>query len=144
MTVNDFISTMKSNGAYFSPPMNTNQITFTNATLQQHHLAMLPHELIELYTKTGGITLNSACIFGPQEISKTNLYPIPSILNINLDIAALQKNMDKTIFGRNDLFYFAFDAFGKYYLLDNITLKPLRQYDNCFKALTDCLIIGKI
>jgi hypothetical protein len=144
MTLEEFLSLIKSKGAHFTPPVSNNQITFTNATLQQHKLPILPRTFINLFTITGGINLDSGYIFGPNEVSRLNLYPIPSILDVNLDFARTQKNIEKTIFGRNDLFYFAFDAFGKCYLLDNITFKTLRSYDDCIKAISDCLIAGKI
>ncbi len=144
MTYDEFLSTMKSRGAEFTPPATTNQITFANTSLQQRRHAMIPQTLIELYTHTGGINLNGAYIFGPNEIARNELYPIPSILQINADIAPLGKTIGKTIFGRNDLFYFAFDAFGVFYLLDNITLNPLRKYDDIYRAISDCLIAGKL
>ena len=144
MTTEEFLSAIKSRGAIFAPPATINQITFTNASLQQHRHALIPQALINLFTKTGGINLGNGYIFGPNEIARTNLYPTPSILQVNTDIAPLGKTTGKTIFGRNDLFYFAFDAFGAFYLLDNITLNPMRKYDDMHRALTDCLIAGKI
>ncbi|MBQ2017507.1 MAG: hypothetical protein II208_03220 [Alphaproteobacteria bacterium] len=144
MTYDEFLSTIKSHGAEFAPPATINQITFTNATLQQRRHAMIPQTLIDIFTHTGGINLNGAYIFGPNEIARTELYPTPSILQINADIAPLGKTVGKTIFGRNDLFYFAFDAFGAFYLLDNITLNPLRKYDDVYRAISDCLIAGKL
>jgi hypothetical protein len=50
----------------------------------------------------------------------------------------------KTVFGRNDLFWFAFDAMGNCFMLDNLTLSQLRKYDNPYRAMLDCLIVGKI
>lgn len=144
MTIEEFLSTMKSRGATFAPPATINQITLTNASLQQRRHALIPQSLIDLFIRTGGINLNSAYIFGPNEITRNELYPIPNILQINADIAPLGKTVGKTIFGRNDLFYFAFDAFGTFYLLDNITLNPLRKYDDMYRAISDCLIAGKI
>ena len=66
------------------------------------------------------------------------------LLKINDDISVLGKTVGKTIFGRNDLFWFAFDAFGTFYMLDNLNLTPLRRYDDPYRAMTDCLISGKI
>ena len=144
MTIEEFLSAIKSRGAIFAPAATTNQITFTNTTLQQRRHAMIPQTLIDLYTHTGCINLGNGYIFGPNEIARSELYPIPNILQINTDIAPLGKTVGKTIFGRNDLFYFAFDAFGAFYLLDNITLNPLRKYDDAYRAISDCLIAGKI
>ena len=50
----------------------------------------------------------------------------------------------KTVFGRNDLFWFAFDAFGTCYMLDNLNLRVLKKYDDPYRAMLDCLIVGKI
>lgn len=144
MTKDEFLSTMKSRGAIFAPAATMNQITFCNASLQQRRHAIIPQPLIDLYTHSGAINLGNGYIFGPNEITRFELYPIPSILTINADIAPLGKTVGKTIFGRNDLFYFAFDAFGIFYLLDNITLNPLRKYDDAYRAISDCLIAGKI
>ena len=144
MTHDEFLSAIKSYGAEFAAPATINQITFANTSLQQRRHALIPQSLIDLYTHTGGISLNGAYIFGPNEIARNDLYPTPSILQINTDIAPIGKTVGKTIFGRNDLFYFAFDAFGVFYLLDNITLNPLRKYDDIYRAISDCLIAGKL
>ena len=66
------------------------------------------------------------------------------IIKVNNDVGPLGKTAGKTIFGRNDLFWFAYDAFGICYMLDNLTLKAIRKYDDPFKALNDCLIAGKL
>ena len=50
----------------------------------------------------------------------------------------------KTIFGMNDLFWFAFDTNGQCMMLDNLTLSTLRKYDDPYQAMLDCLIVGKI
>ena len=105
---------------------------------------MLPNVLCELYETAGSICLDTGYIFGPNEILREKTYPIPSILKVNDDISILGKTVGKTIFGRNDLFWFAFDAFGTFYMLDNLNLTPLRRYDDPFRAMTDCLISGKI
>ena len=43
-----------------------------------------------------------------------------------------------------DLFWFAFDAFGNCFMLDNTNLNCLRQYDDAYRAMTDCLVAGKL
>ena len=144
MTCDEFLSLMKSRGAELMPPASPSQIALTNTALQQRRRAMLPSFMIELYTKTGGINLGSGYIFGPNEISQGIRYPAPTILQVNDDIATVASALGKTIFGRNDLFWFAFDAFGTCYMLDNLTLTPLRRYDDAHRALTDCLIAGKL
>ncbi len=144
MTCDEFLSAIKSRGAHIMPPAALNQIALTNTALQQRRRAMLPTFMSELYQQTGGINLGSGYIFGPNEIPQGLRYPAPTILSVNDDMANTQQTSGKTIFGRNDLFWFAFDAFGTCYMLDNLTLKPLRKYDDPYRALTDCLIAGKL
>jgi hypothetical protein len=144
MTCSEFLSAIQSRGAKIYAPAHQNQILLLNGALQQRRYAMLPQSINELYSMVGAINLDTGYIFGPNEIMRDTTYPIPSILKVNDDIAPLGKTVGKTIFGRNDLFWFAFDAFGVCYMLDNLTLSPLRKYDDPYRALTDCLIAGKI
>lgn len=144
MNTSEFLSAMESRGAVIFPPARKNQIQLLNGALQQRRYAMLPTALCELYEIAGAICMDTGYIFGPDEILRNKTYPIPSILKINDDISTLGKTVGKTIFGRNDLFWFAFDAFGTFYMLDNLNLTPLRRYDDPYRAMTDCLISGKI
>lgn len=88
--------------------------------------------------------MDTGYIFGPTEVPRPSRYPVPSIIQVNDDISSLRKTVGMTVFGRNDLFWFAFDAFGNCYMLDNLTLKPIRKYDDPYRALMDCLIAGKV
>jgi hypothetical protein len=144
MTCSEFLSTMQSRGAKIYAPAHQNQILLLNGALQQRRYAILPQSIKDMYTLIGAINLDTGYIFGPNEILRDKTYPIPSILKVNDDISILGKTVGKTIFGRNDLFWFAFDAFGTFYMLDNLNLTPLRRYDNMYNAITDCLISGKI
>lgn len=144
MNCDEFLSAIKSRGATMFAPANQGTIMLTNTSLQNMHCAMLPMFMIDLYQKTTAINLGNGYIFGPTEIARPHAYPIPSITDINQDFSGMQQIRNKTIFGRNDLFIFAFDAFGKTMMLDNLTLRTLREYDNPYRALTDCLIAGKI
>ena len=144
MTTDEFLSYMKSRGAHLADAVSPNQIALTNTALQQRRRAMLPQYMTELYTKTGGIILGNGYIFGPNEIPQGLRFPVPTITKINEDVSNIPQTIGKTIFGRNDLFWFAFDAFGVCYMLDNLTLAPLRKYDESHRALIDCLIAGKI
>jgi len=143
MTVNEFISAITQRGALTTAPATEQQITLLNAALRQNRFAMLPRAMIDLYTITGSLNLDTGYIFGPIEIMRNGVFPIPDILTINNDIALLGKTSGMTIFGRNDLFWFAFNAFGQFFMLDNLTLKPLRKYDDPYRAMIDCLIAGK-
>ncbi|MBR1954224.1 MAG: hypothetical protein IKA25_04100 [Alphaproteobacteria bacterium] len=144
MTTDEFLSYIKSRGAHLADAVSPNQIALTNTALQQRRRAMLPQYMTELYTKTGGIILGNGYIFGPHEIPQGLRFPVPTITKINEDVSNIPQTIGKTIFGRNDLFWFAFDAFGVCYMLDNLTLAPLRKYDDPHRALIDCLIAGKI
>ena len=144
MTCNEILTAMTSRGAKTYTPPSQNQITLLNASLRQHRFALLPAFMNDLYKCVGGLNLDTGYIFGPSEIIRQNATPIPDILTINKDISTYKKISGMTIFGRNDLFWFAYDAFGICYMLDNLTLKPLRKYDNPYRAITDCLIAGKV
>lgn len=144
MNTAEFITTMKSRGAVIFTPAQQNQILLLNGALQQRRYAMLPNVLCELYEHAGAICMDTGYIFGPNEIMREKTYPIPSILKINDDISVLGKTVGKTIFGRNDLFWFAYDAFGVCYMLDNLTLRAVKKYSDPYKAIADCLIAGKL
>ena len=146
MTTSEFLSLMESRGAKITPPTTSasQAVKMANINLQEIRAAMLPSFLIDLYYSSFGITLGSACIFGPTEIDRGIKYPIPSIVDINKTISCNKNLFGKTVFGRNDLFWFATDALGKCFMLDNLTLATLRTYDDPFKAMNDCLIVGKI
>lgn len=144
MTMNDFISLMKSKGANIMPLGDPNAINTANTYLKETGLTMLPGFLIELYYSCSGITLGSACIFGPTENNRGIKYPLPSILDINKEINGNKNLFGRIVFGRNDLFWFATDAFGNCVMLDNLGLSVLRKYDDPYRAMTDCLIVGKI
>ncbi len=144
MTQDEFFSKIKSYGAILASGVAMGQITLTNSTLQNLRAAMLPMTMINLYTVAGGMNLGAGYIFGPNEFARGAIYPIPSIVQINSELSHNPSMRGKTVFGRNDLFWFAFDSFGTFYMLDNVTLRPLRKYDNAYRALYDCLVAGKI
>lgn len=144
MTTNEFLSFIKSRGAIIFPAGSTSDISVATTNLQNMRAAMLPSFLSDLYTKCSGITLGSACIFGPKEIDRGIKYQLPSIIKINQDMIGNKSLFGKTVFGRNDLFWFTFDTMGTCYMLDNLTLSILRKYDDPYRAMIDCLIVGKI
>lgn len=144
MNASEFISSIKSRGAITFATTDMNAITIANTGLQNIRAAMLPAFLLELYQSCFGITLGAACIFGPTPIDRGMKYPLPSIFEINRDMVGNKNLFGKTIFGRNDLFWFATDALGKCVMLDNLTLSVLKTYDDPYHAMNDCLIIGKI
>ena len=144
MTTTEFISLMHSRGALVFPKSSDKEIMFANTDLQNMRAAMLANFIQDLYKSCSAITFGSACIFGPKEIERGIKYPLPSIVEINKDMIGNKNLFGKTVFGRNDLFWFAFDAFGNCFMLDNLTLSVLRKYDDPYRAMIDCLIVGKI
>ncbi len=144
MNKEEFISLIKSRGAMVFPASSDQEILFANTDLQNMRAAMLANFIQDLYKSCSAITMGSACIFGPKENERGIKYPLPSIVEINKDMIGNKNLFGKTVFGRNDLFWFAFDAMGNCFMLDNLTLSPLRRYDNPYRAMLDCLIVGKI
>lgn len=144
MTATEFLSLIHKKDAKIIVAGNPSNVGFANTNLQKIRAAMLPNFLTDLYQHTFGINLGSAYIFGPTEISRGIKYPVPSIVDINKEISGNPKLYGKTVFGKNDLFWFATDALGNCVMLDNLTLSVLRKYDDPYRAMIDCLIIGKI
>lgn len=143
MNTNDFLSLMKSRGATIFPASVTRDVTLANNTLQSRRCAMFPAIFVDLYKYASAINLGNGYIFGPTEVSRGSRFPIPSIVKINMEMTGNEVLRGKSIFGRNDLFWFAFDAFGTFYMLDNLNLRALRKYDDPYRAMSDCLIAGK-
>lgn len=144
MTRDEFLSVMKSRGAEFAPAAGAREITLAGNALQAMRAAMLAPFIIELYSAAGGINLGAGYILGPTQWAENRRFPIPGIVDVNKEISNMPHMRGFTVFGRNDLFWFAFDAFGVCYMLDNLTLRPLRKYDDAYRAMTDCLVAGKI
>ena len=144
MTTTEFLSLIKSRGATVFPPNTATEINVANTNLQNMRAAMLQPFMMDLYSHCSGITLGAACIFGAKEIQRGIKYPLPSIEKINHDMMGNKNLFGKTIFGRNDLFWFAFDVNGNCFMLDNLTLSVLKKYDDPYRAMIDCLIVGKI
>lgn len=144
MTTQEFISSIKSRGATVVKAPSKTDVTMANSSLQQMRAAMLPAFLTDLYNYCNGINFGSAYIFGAIPTDRGIKYPIPSIAEINKDMIRNKNLFGKTIFGRNDLFWFATDALGNCFMLDNLTLSVLRKYEDPYHAMNDCLIVGKI
>ena len=143
MNITEFLSSIKSHGATVFPNATAHDITLANNALQARRCAMFPAIFNELYKKTSAINLGNGYIFGPTEVARGARFPIPSIIDVNVEMSSVAALRGKTVFGRNDLFWFAFDAFGVFYMLDNLNLRVLRKYDDPYRALSDCLIAGK-
>ena len=143
MNTPEFLSLMKSRGATIYPATTKREVDLANNALQSRRCAMFPAIFLDLYGHASAINLGNGYIFPPIEVSRGILTPIPSIVDININLGNIPEIRGKTIFGRNDLFWFAFDAFGTFYMLDNLNLRVLRKYDDPYRAMTDCLIAGK-
>ena len=144
MTEQELLTKLQERNVIFAPPATVGQINIVNLNLQTIKAAMLPNYMLNLYQKHGGMHLGNGYIFGPNEIERVPKYPIPNIFQINSDITNINSLRGKTIFGRNDLFWFAFDSFGVCFMLDNLSLGVLRKYDDPYRAIFDCLMGGKI
>ena len=144
MTTGEFLSTIGARDATLAPAAAAADISRANMILQSMRCAMMPSALLDFYQQCGGIVRGTAYIFGPMQIPRTPIYPIPSIIDINKEMSTLPAAAGKTIFARNDLFLFAFDAFGTFFMLDNLNLRVLRKYDNMIGAMTDCLAAGTV
>ena len=143
MNTNEFLSSIKSRGATIYEPAQKRDVELANTALQSRRCAMFPTVFLDLYKSVSAINLGNGYIFGPVEVARGIIVPVPSIVDININLSNLQSIRGKTIFGRNDLFWFAFDAFGIFYMLDNLNLRVLRKYDDPYRAMTDCLLAGK-
>ncbi len=144
MTTSEFISLMKQNGATAAGPADDRAITLASTALQHMRAAMLPAFMVDLYRAANGLNMNDAYIFGVTESEPMPKTIIPSIVDINRGLSHMEQLRGRTVFGRNDLFWFAFDAFGRCVMFDTATLVIARTYEDPVRAMTDCLIIGKM
>lgn len=144
MNQNEFLNIINSRGATFAPAAQIGAINIINMNLQKIRAATLPKFLTDLYQTCGSIKLGNGYIFGTNEFGRPGKHPIPNIFQINNELTNLAILRGKTIFGRNDLFWFAFDSFGKCTMLDNCELNTLRRYDDPYRAMLDCLVGGKL
>ncbi|MCL2331825.1 MAG: hypothetical protein FWC61_04790 [Proteobacteria bacterium] len=146
MTKIEFLSEMKSRGAIMLPCASDRALELAQSALQQMRAAMMPMDLLDMYRHdAGGILLGDANIFGAQEQDRpAAMYAVPGIVQVNRELGGIGGMRGRCIFGRNALFWFGCDAFGNAYMLDNLTLAPLRKYEDIFRAMTDCLAVGKI
>ena len=142
--MNPLLESLKRHNAFFAPPVPDGQIAILNMNLQKIRAATLPTEIIKFYQICGGIKLESGYVFGPNEFKTGKSHPVPNILEINQELTNIPTLRGKTIFGRNDLFWFAFDASGVYTMLDNVGLQVLRKYQDAYRAIYECIAGGKI
>ena len=142
--MNQLLESLKRHNAFFAPAASDGQITILNMNLQKIRAAMLPSALIKLYQVCGGIRIGNGYIFGPNEYKTGRAHPVPDILQTNQELTNIPAMRGKTVFGRNDLFWFVFDTSGTCMMVDNIGLQTLRKYDDIYRAIYECLAGGKI
>ena len=147
MTKDEFKSAMKTINAQFGAVPSMRSIELAQNALQQMRAAMLPSALIEFYNEFGGGGwCQDSVIFSVDEIDRVGKnYIIPDIVKINRLFADKPGMRGRMIWGRNGLFLFGADAYGTMYMLDQLSLQPLRKYEGApWRAMNDCLVIGKI
>jgi len=147
MTREEFIAELKTRNAVLMPPSSDRAIELAQNSLQTLRAAMMSLELIDIYKRVGGgIIMGDANIFGPEKFDRVARdYEIPDIVTINREVSNISKLRGKTVVGRNQMFWFAFDAFGTFYMLDILNMNTLRKYEsNPYRAIMDCLAVGKI
>jgi len=146
MTKQEFLNEITGRRAIMLPPASARALELANGALQQMRAAMMPMWFIDLLqTAADGIMLGDADIFGITKTERTHAgYEMPDIMSINRNISHIGGMRGRTVFGRNALFWFGFDAFGRVYMLDNLNASPVREYSDPYKAMFDCLVVGKV
>ncbi|MCL1785671.1 MAG: hypothetical protein FWG39_00785 [Alphaproteobacteria bacterium] len=147
MTREEFISELENRGATLLPKAGDHAVELARNSLQQMRAAIIPAALSDIYKDiAGGFICGDAHILGPENIARAGRnYEMPGIVQINRDISGLPGASGKTVFGRNQMFWFAFDAFGNFYMLNVLNLNVLREYkEDAYRAILDCLAVGKI
>ena len=143
MTQEELLKKIGEYGGEFAPATTIGNMNITNINLQKMRIAMLPTYMVNLYQTCGGIMLGSGYIFGPSQVSYNNKHPVPNLIQITQDLSNIPAMQGKTLFGRNDLFWFVFDSFGNCFMLDNTNLRVLRKYQDPYKCIYDCLVGGR-
>jgi hypothetical protein len=143
--MDEMIKHLGESGAVFFPKPSERAIELANAALQQMKAAVLPQSAIEFYSVLGGAVLGDACVFPVEDADRPERnYTIPGIVKINRDLAGFSALRGKTIWGRNQIYWFSADVAGRMYMHDVLTLSVLRKYDDMTAAIADCLLVGKL
>jgi hypothetical protein len=143
--MNEKIDYLKSAGALFFPRSHARAVELANAAFQQMKASILPESLTDFYYLHSGAVLGDACVFPIEDADRPDgNYVMPSIVKINRDLAGFSTLRGKTIWGRNQLYWFSADVAGILYMHDVLTLMVLRKYNDVAAAIADCLLVGKI
>jgi len=147
MTREEFFAELQNRGATLLPISSARAMELTQNSLQNMRAAMIPPMMSDIYKNiAGGIIMGDSNIFPIEEVDRIErIYKIPSLTSINRDLSITPGMTGKTIFGRNQMFWFAFDAFGNFYMMNILNMNVLREYKlDGYRAILDCLAVGKI
>jgi hypothetical protein len=142
-----FFQELKNRGATLLPIASDRALELSQNSLQNMRAARIPPILSDIYKNiAGGIILDDSTVFPIEEIDRTKRnYKIPNVITVNRDLSTIPGITGKTVFARNQMFMFMFDAFGNFYMTDILGLNILREYQlDGYRAILDCLAVGKI
>ncbi len=135
----------KKDVAIMLPAASERAIEIAQGSLMQMQCAMLPMDLMRFYMRHDGIICGDAQIFGVTEYNRDGrMYILPSIITVNKELMAYKVLRGKTVIGRNGLFWFAVDSSGVVWMLDVMTLSPVKKYASIYRAMYECLLVGLI
>jgi hypothetical protein len=141
----DMVRRLEESGAVFLPPPSARALELANAALQQMKASVLPAAAAGFYKAHGGALLGDACVFPADDADRPDRrYVFPSLVGINRDLTGLSGLRGKTVWGRNQFYWFSADVAGKILMHDILTLSVLRDYADFGAAITDCLLVGKL
>ncbi len=125
---------------------NERDIEFAQANLMQIKCSMLSPDLVKFYKRFNGLSCQDSVIYGLKQIENLRRgYFIPSILDVNKDMMTFSNVLKgKTIIAKNSLFWFAVSLDGFVWMLDLMTLTPVKKYTSIYQAFYDCILVGEI
>jgi len=139
------IEYLKRAGAVFFPPGAARALNLANAAFQQMKASVLPTAMGTFYASYGGAVLGDACVFPIEDMDRPNRnYVMPGIVKVNRDMIDFKALRRKTIWGRNQFYWFSADFVGAICMHDVLTLTVLRKYGDIGSALADCLLAGRV
>ncbi|MDR2685882.1 MAG: hypothetical protein LBB23_03880 [Rickettsiales bacterium] len=139
MDFSSALSELEKFGAEFIPPAGADALPRTQGALQALGRIMLPLDLAEVYKSIDGIFMGDAEMFG-LESHPFGRGQTRTIAEVNSDLRIGQR----TIFGRNGLFFLVVDTDSGYALMDIYTLRIVKKYDGAADAIRDCLLVGAL
>ena len=139
------IEYLKKAGAVFFPSAGARALNLANAAFQQMKASVLPTAMGAFYAAYGGAVLGDACVFPIEDTDRPNRnYVMPGIVKVNRDMIDFPALRGKTIWGRNQFYWFSADVAGAICMHDVLTLTVLRKYGDLGAAIADCLLAGRV